>query len=157
MIEPYQWYLEHASELGFNPNNIGPASVDLCLNEMKAWVTTSNSFVEVYPEKHLQEYTLVPFTFYLASTLEYIKVPTTHAAMVQMRSSLARKGLGHKMAGYIDPGFEGSITLELESSKYVDIYKGERIVQIVYMRLTEETLKPYTGKYKGQVKPTEAY
>ena len=39
----------------------------------------------------------------------------------------------------------------------INLKNIERIVQLIYCRLTEESIKPYTGKYKGQKGPTEAY
>ena len=149
-IEPTQWLMEHGLELGYKLENIGPASVDLELGSIKVY---KREFTELQGSIIWFE----PGRFYLASTVEYIKVPPTHCAFVNMRSSLARKGLGHKMAGFIDPGFEGQITLELETSISLEVAIGERIVQLIYCRLTEETKKPYVGRYRGQTGPTEAY
>ena len=156
MIEPYQWLCAHANECGFPPTNIGPASVDLSLGEVKVYNRYSYKF-DMVKGLHNGMYRFYPGNFYLCSTLEYIKVPPTHCAFVNMRSSLARRGLGHKMAGFIDPGFEGQVTLELSTDAPVDVLPGERIVQIIYSRLTEITEKVYSGKYKGQIGATEAY
>ena len=153
MIEPYQYLLEHGIELGYKLENIGPASVDLELGETKMYSNLLRKFIPAGGYKIL----FLPGIFYLASTVEYIKVPPTHAAMINMRSSLARKGLGHRMAGFIDPGFEGQVTLELETTIPLEVAIGERIVQLIYCRLTEETQKPYVGRYRGQIGPTEAY
>jgi dCTP deaminase len=160
MIEPSQWLLAHAATLGLTPDAIGPASADLRgSGHLKEW---QKGFGGVFTSREivLEEGDVFWFTtgrFYLASTLETIHVPPTHAASIAMRSSLARRGLGHKMAGYVDPGFTGQITLELETSIPVQVTIGERIVQIVYQRLTEATVQPYQGKYQGQTGPTEAY
>jgi len=154
MIEPYQWLLAHAEEFGYKSENVGPASVDLELGHVQAH-TTKYGFVDISTGNRYVRFGVG--TFYLCSTVEYIKVPITHCAFINMRSSLARKGLGHKMAGFIDPGFEGQVTLELETSVTVDVQHGERIVQLIYMRLAEPTIKPYVGKYLGQRGPTKAY
>ena len=151
-VMPYQWLLRHTKELGYKEENIGPASVDLELGEVKVYSKFKREFILIDRVSYFYAN-----EFYLCSTLEYIKVPPTHCALVNMRSSLARKGLGHKMAGFIDPGFEGQITLELESSTDVEVKKGDRIVQLIYMRLSEETEKPYTGKYSKQVGATLCY
>lgn len=147
MIEPYQWLLDNAETLGYNRDNVGPASVDLCLGIVKGKLVRGTYENVIFD----------PGIFYLCSTLEYIKMPTTHCGMINMRSSLARKGLGHKMAGFIDPGFEGQITLELETALPLQVAYGERIVQLIYIRLSETTDHPYTGRYNGQRGPTEAY
>lgn len=157
-VEPYQWLIAQATELGYDPANVGPASVDLCLGAGKAYYL-SEIYSDIFYDhsdgtKHV---CFKPDIFFLCSTVEYVKVPVTHCAFINMRSSLARKGLGHKMAGFIDPGFEGQVTLELETNRLVDVKLGERIVQLIYMRLTEPTVKPYKGKYLGQRGPTEAY
>lgn len=174
MIEPYQWLLKHYKEFGYKEENVGPASVDLCLGDVKVYSSIADLCLgDVHSFSTVQETILgasrtEPFdaftgylfyrnTFYLASTEEYIKVPPTHCAFINMRSSLARRGLGHKMAGFIDPGFEGQVTLELTTDVEMNIRRGERVVQIIYYRLSEKTLKPYTGKYLKQVGPTEAY
>jgi dCTP deaminase len=165
MIETHQWLVRHAEEFGYKPENVGPASVDLCLGDVQCARRfdallighfPATPFFKCYPNDD-GVVRFVGNTFYLCSTVEYILVPSTHCAFINMRSSLARKGLGHKMAGFIDPGFEGQVTLELETSLPVDVSIGERIVQLIYCRLTEETDKPYTGKYLGQRGPTEAY
>lgn len=156
MIEPYQWLVNNYKELGYKYENISSASVDLELGSLSIYNAERGRFNSIPNNKGIA-YNFAPGRFYLASTIEYIKVPPTHCAFINMRSSWARKGLGHKMAGFIDPGFEGEITLELEPSISVKIAKGERIVQIIYCRLSEETIKPYQGKYKGQKGATEAY
>ena len=157
-VESFQWLMEHGLELGYKLENIGPASVDLELGSAKFYDCLPPIYKGFY-QASLNGTSVIfePGLFYLASTVEYIKVPPTHCALVNMRSSLARKGLGHKMAGFIDPGFEGQITLELETSIPLDVAIGERIVQLIYCRLTEETKKPYVGRYRGQTGPTEAY
>lgn len=160
MIEPYQWLSAYANHYGYRPEHVGPASVDLCLHPTirakTAALPLETRWVESYHTSN-EPVLFQPGIFYLCSTLEYITVPPTHCALVQMRSSLARKGLGHKMAGFVDPGFHGQITLELETAVDVTVHVGERIVQLVYIRLTEETIKPYQGHYNGQQGPTFAY
>lgn len=162
MIEPYQWLLANAEKLGLVKENIGPASVDLRLGDLVKMVGRMNKEGEDEVRSfglrvNGEGFTFHPGYFYLCSTVEYVKVPDTHCASLMMRSSLARRGLGHKMAGFIDPGFEGEITLELSADIPVRVGFRERIVQIVYHRLSEVTEKVYRGKYLGQTGPTEAY
>lgn len=155
MIEPYQWLITHADAYGYKAEHVGPASVDLCLGNAKRYSTRYQDFMPCTFDSNAT--TFLPEAFYLCSTQETISVPPTHCAFLNMRSSWARKGLGHKMAGFIDPGFTGQITLELETSIPVVVPLGERLVQLVYMRLTEPTLLPYAGRYQGQTGPTQAY
>ena len=167
MIEPYQWLLAHAEEYGFPIENIGPASVDLSLaNNIVSKYFLGEKTYTMEGRPFFEErivlasngtIIMMPHVFYLCSSQEYIYVPPTHCAMVQMRSSPARRGLGHKVAGFVDPGFHGQITFELTADIPIELAYGERIAQIIYMRLTELTERPYIGKYNGQTGPTEAY
>ena len=93
-----------------------------------------------------------PNEFILASTNEYIKVPEDMAAYVEGRSSIGRLGLQVQNAGFIDPGFEGQITLELKNQSGMEIvlYEGLRICQLIYVRLTSKVETPYQGKYNKQ-------
>ena len=77
-------------------------------------------------------------------------------------SSLGRLGLLiHSTAGYIDPGWDGHVTLELSNvaNLPVTIYPGMKIGQISFVQLSEPARTPYgTGeigsKYQGQRGPT---
>ena len=77
-------------------------------------------------------------------------------------SSLGRLGLLiHSTAGFIDPGWDGHVTLELSNvaNLPITIYHGMKIGQISFMQLTEATSTPYGdsalgSKYQGQRGPT---
>jgi deoxycytidine triphosphate deaminase len=77
-------------------------------------------------------------------------------------SSLGRLGLLiHSTAGFIDPGWNGHVTLELSNvaNLPVTIYPEMKIGQISFVQLTEPAATPYgTGdigsKYQGQRGPT---
>lgn len=94
--------------------------------------------------------------FVLATTSERIRVGPQFIAQVEGKSSLGRLGLMvHSTAGYIDPGFEGQITLELSCvhDRGVVIYPGMRIGQLAF-RYCGEGDRVYEGKYAGQTGPT---
>lgn len=159
-VEAYQYLIAHAAELGLNPAHIGPASADLCLGgiiEILGRITGDGTIAKAEYQLLGDEYFLFPGRFYLASTIETIYVPPTHSAMIMMRSSWARRGMGHRFAGWVDAGFRGQVTLELDTLVPLRVPKGERIVQIIYERLTEPTERPYAGRYLGQTGPTPAY
>ena len=67
-------------------------------------------------------------------------------------SSIGRLGLQVQNAGFIDAGFHGQITLELENQSGFPIVlkKGVRICQIVFVQMSHSAEKPYSGKYDGQ-------
>lgn len=90
----------------------------------------------------------------LLSTRERITVPAHFQGEIHGRSSLARKGvLIHISAGFIDPGFEGQITLECinVSPDPVDLMPGDRVAQIVFQSLDRPAENPYSGRYQGQM------
>lgn len=97
-----------------------------------------------------------PNQFVLATTMEMVELPDDISANVLGRSSLGRIGISvHQTAGYIDPGFEGEITLELSNHgpAPVKLYSGDRICQIVFHRLTSPADRPYghdRSQYQGQ-------
>lgn len=91
--------------------------------------------------------------FMLATTLETIRIPKDMVGRVEGRSTLARLGLVvHVTAGFIDPGFEGQITLEMVNFGPHRIYlkPGMRICQVCFEKLDAPAQKPYAGKYQGQ-------
>ncbi len=90
--------------------------------------------------------------FVLASTKETIKLNEWIAAHIEGRSSIGRSGLFIQNASWINPGFEGQITLEIFNANDfpIYIYSGMRIGQIIIEALDTNTNKPYSGKYLGQ-------
>lgn len=105
---------------------------------------------------------LHPGDFVLAQTMERIHLPDEIAAKVEGKSSLGRLGLLlHATAGFIDPGFEGTITLELSltSPRALILRPGMKIGQLCFFQLSSPAMRPYgsTGlgsKYQGQDGPT---
>jgi dCTP deaminase len=155
VIEPGQWILSNANDLGVDPRYVNPASVDVCLgNSLIHIVRTTKT--ELKDLLQGQEIMFYGDGLYICHTREYIKMPLTHAAMLILKSSSGRKGLDHSHAGWIDPGFEGEVTFEFSAHLPTTFAVGSRIAQLVYMRLTEVTENPYTGRYQGQRGPTRA-
>ena len=92
-----------------------------------------------------------PGRFKLASTIERFKMPTDVCATVHDKSTWARRGLCCQTT-FIDPGWEGYLTLELtlHSFQFFKILAGTPIAQIVFHKLDESTEYPYQGKYQNQ-------
>jgi dCTP deaminase len=109
-----------------------------------------------------QAFILHPGEFVLGSTLERIVLPDDLVARLEGKSSLGRLGLLiHSTAGFIDPGFDGHVTLELSNvaNLPITIYHGMKIGQISFVQLSEPAEKPYGSgelgsKYQGQTGPT---
>ena len=105
---------------------------------------------------------LHPGEFVLGSTLERVKLPDDLVARLEGKSSLGRLGLLiHSTAGFIDPGWDGHVTLELSNvaNLPITIYFGMKIGQLSFVQLTEPAEKPYGSgglgsKYQGQKGPT---
>ena len=107
-----------------------------------------------YREYEGETITLPPHSFLLATTMEYVKLPNDLTAFVEGRSSVGRMGLFIQNAGWVDPGFEGQITLELynANSLPIQLQAGRRICQLVFCKMDQATPNPYRGKYQGQKK-----
>lgn len=76
---------------------------------------------------------LHPGEFAIARTLEYVALPSNLSAEAVGRSSWGRLGLIIATATLVEPGFHGTITLELTNVGTVPIvlYVGMRIAQLV--------------------------
>lgn len=174
----------------FWAGQLNPASFDLTLhpilrltrdqhrqrNDAGRWVTPpildlwdrspDASGFEPYTREHIlfegePSYDIWPGEFLLASTEEYIKLGPETVGRVEGKSSLARVGLAvHVTGGFIDPGFEGQITLEIANlfPRPVRIYSGMRIAQIAFQGVRGQVKKAYdkTGRYHQQQGPTES-
>lgn len=104
-----------------------------------------------------------PGDFVLGVTLEKVKLPTDLVARVEGRSSLGRLGIiVHSTAGFIDAGFEGTITLEITNINRmpVALYPGMRVCQLAFETMSSEAEVPYnkkaSQKYQGQILPQES-
>ena len=137
---------------------VQPASIDLTLGThfLKVDENSIDSIAldrEVaYEEIEKDEIVIPPHSFLLAVTRECVKLPSNVTAFVEGRSSIGRIGLFIQNAGWVDPGFEGTITLELYNANRLPIrlISGRRICQLVFALMDRETLSPYDGKYQFQ-------
>jgi dCTP deaminase len=154
---------------------IQPASVDVRLDsrfrvfavarypyiDVKQPMHGLTELVEVKPD---EAFILHPGEFVLGSTLERIAIPADLAVRLEGKSSLGRLGLlTHSTAGFLDPGFEGHVTLELSNvaNLPITLYPGMRIAQIAVFQLSTPAERPYgsrgaRSKYQGQSGPTES-
>ena len=149
-----------------------PSSVDVRVDRFfRVFRNSRYPFIDVKQEQEdLTElveidgepFILHPGEFVLGSTLERIKLPDDLVARLEGKSSLGRLGLLiHSTAGFIDPGWNGHVTLELSNvaNLPITIYYGMKIGQISFMRMTEPARAPYGSdkigsKYQGQRGPT---
>jgi dCTP deaminase len=105
-----------------------------------------------------------PGEFCLGRTLEWIELPDDIVARIEGKSSIGRLGLiVHATAGFCDPGWKGTLTLELNNLTRVPIklYPGLLIAQLSFMALDQPAERPYGSSelgshYQGQVAATES-
>jgi dCTP deaminase len=117
---------------------------------------------EVVEVKGEDPFILHPGEFVLGATRERIRLPEDLVARLEGKSSLGRLGLLiHSTAGYVDPGWNGYLTLELSNvaNLPITIYPGMKIGQISFFRLSTPAERPYgstetRSKYQGQRGPT---
>lgn len=149
---------------------IGPSSVDMHLDnkamifvkgELKSVIRIDEGNSDSFKEYNdWDELTIYPNEFYILSTVERFKLADNIVGFVQGRSSIARAGISIHMAGFIDCGFEGNVTLEVTNFTNCPIVipKNTRIGQIVFARTGEPAEIPYSkkkdSKYQGQSGPT---
>ena len=144
----------------FDPTLLNPASLDVTLG--------TNLYIEVEDggllPKSIAEHTranpylLMPNEFVLAETAEIFNIPDFISAQFVLKSSLARAGLEHLLAGFIDPGFHDSVlTLEFKNAKRYSafpLWPGMRCGQIVFTEMSDTPQASYrlTGRYNHDSK-----
>jgi len=129
------------------------------LQEPEAVSRDIAAYTSDYTVLPTQPYVLHPGEFALANTLEFIRLPADLAVRLEGRSSWGRVGLQiHSTAGFVDPGFAGTITFELSNigKAPIPLYPGLRIGQLSFYTSDESTIpyrsKRYT-KYADRVTP----
>jgi dCTP deaminase len=155
----------------FDPSCVQPSSVDLHVDDQfRVFANSRYPYIDVREEmpdltelvqvKPHEPFILHPGEFVLGSTLERVSIPDDLVARLEGKSSLGRLGLLiHSTAGYVDPGWNGYLTLELSNvaNLPITLYPGMRIGQISFFQLTSPAETPYGSagnKYQGQRGPT---
>ena len=144
----------------FNPTLINPASLDVTLGTNLYVEVEAGGMLPKNISEHTREnpYLLLPNEFILAGTAETFNIPDFISAQFVLKSSLARAGLEHLLAGYIDPGFNNSVlTLEFKNAKQFSafpLWPGMRCGQIVFTEMAEapQASYRYTGRYNNDAK-----
>lgn len=159
MILPYQDIIIWAESGGIDPFDrelVNPASIDLRWSGRFKRANRGGWSDEMLAEA----LTLHHGDFFLLDTLEYIEMTTAYAGILALKSSLGRCGFEHLHAGFFDPGFEGTATLEVENRApwTFTIERGQPIVQLALLCMLDTPDLSYaqTGRYQGQRGPTGA-
>jgi dCTP deaminase len=156
----------------FDPDLMQPSSVDVSVDRyFRVFRNSRYPYIDVKVEQEEltelveigeEAFILHPGEFVLGSTLERVTLPDDLVARLEGKSSLGRLGLLiHSTAGFIDPGWDGHVTLELSNvaNLPITIYPGMKIGQLSFMQLSEAAERPYGSagigsKYQGQGGPT---
>jgi dCTP deaminase len=142
----------------FDASLLNPASLDVLLGE--------NLMIETMHQEELlrfdisdrtedSPYKLLPGHFCLAETRELFNIPDDISAQFVLKSSRARSGIDHLLAGWIDPGFHGSrLTLELKNVRRhhsLPLWPGMKIGQLVFHSMSNVPVHSYavTGNYNN--------
>lgn len=161
------WQISKAVKKGklkispFNIQNVNPNSYDITLGRE---FQPMDMDIVIDPRKRLiggttvntDEYIIPPGEHVLGHTIEEFTIPNGMVAILYGKSSWARLGISNNMAGFIDSGFSGDITLELVNANKkasVILREGDRIGQIVFYK-TKKSKVPYDikagSKYMNQ-------
>jgi dCTP deaminase len=142
----------------FDPELLNPASLDVRLGETIMIESAEGPALVPYPlSDHDQgdPYWFWPGQFILAHTVEVFNLPDGISAQFVLKSSRAREGLNHLLAGWCDPGWHGSsLTLELQNVRQlqaVPIWPGMRVGQMVFHSMSDPPERSYreVGRYNG--------
>ena len=159
----------------WDPTMVQPASVDLKLGtSFRVFHNHRLPAIDLAQPpsgvtEHVQidddaNFVIHPGEFVLGTTVEWVELPDDIVARIEGKSSLGRLGLiVHATAGFVDPGFSGTLTLEITNLTRVPIklYAGLPIAQLSFMALDAPAERPYGSEalgshYQGQVAATES-
>ena len=159
----------------FDDSMVQPASVDLRLGtSFRVFHNHRITAIDLAdPPRNLTEHVEVdddesfvihPGEFVLGRTQERVELPDDIVARIEGKSSLGRLGLiVHATAGFVDPGFKGTLTLEITNLTRVPIilWPGKPIAQLSFMTLDRPAERPYGhpdlgSHYQSQVDATES-
>jgi dCTP deaminase len=159
----------------FDARCLQPASVDVRLDrQFRVFRSSRHAYIDLakgvdditelvtVTDAPGERFILHPGEFVLGSTLERVRLADDIVSRVEGKSSLGRLGLLiHSTAGFIDPGWDGHMTLELSNVNTIPItlYPRMRIGQLSFFQLSSPAERPYGSpelgsSYQGQSGPT---
>lgn len=159
----------------WDPAMVQPASVDVRLghsfrvfhNHQIQAIDLAAPPADLTEHVHVdddQPFILHPGEFVLGRTIEVVEIPDDIVCRIEGKSSIGRLGLiVHATAGFVDPGFAGSLTLEITNFNSVPIVlrPGLPVAQLSFMALDQPAERPYGhpelgSHYHGQLDATES-
>jgi len=153
----------------YDPALVQPASVDVRLGtEFRVMRNSRLTHIDPFEEQPKlmdtvsvpegEPFVLHPGEFALGHTMETVGCPDDIVGVVNGKSSLGRLGIQvHATAGFIDPGFKGTVVLELSNVSNLPILlrPGMKVAQLVFQKLDKPAERPYghpdlKSKYQNQ-------
>lgn len=124
---------------------IEPFPADMCIQPASVDLHLGNTFLDVYGKPTCEDGILMPNQFVLCSTEERVSINPSIAAKLEGKSSLARQGIIVQTAGFVDPGWNGQLTLEVKnlSERPFQLVPGHKFVQIRFENLISPASRPY--------------
>jgi dCTP deaminase len=150
----------HGMVVPFDEELLNPASIDVLLGDYLMIEDPNIEDLQRISIKGCTEeapYWLRPGEFLLAETRETFDLPEHISGQFALKSSRARQGYSHMLAGWCDPGWHGSkLTLELQNARRMHplpLYPGLKIGQIIFFEMSAKPLKSYavTGHYNNDL------
>ena len=144
----------------FDPDLINPASLDLRLGNgimIESIYSTELVRLDISDKTEDDPFMVQPGDFLLAETMEVFNLPDDISAQFVLKSSRARAGFNHMLAGWCDPGWHGStLTLELKNERQhhaLEIFPGMKIGQMVFHSMSSSPVTNYakTGHYNNHL------
>mgnify|MGYP000013417163 CR=1 FL=1 len=164
-------FLTDGTVVGSDPSLVNTASLDIVLGDTLLVESNKDDFWNYRPRvldygarenfdackvRMTDEgFVLLPGQFVLGCTVESFNFPNNLAALYRSKSTMGRLALEHMDAGWVDPGFNGVLTLELKNEfqhHSVRIRPGDRIGQLIFMRgnaVRQAVSYATTGNYNG--------
>jgi dCTP deaminase len=146
----------------YSEDQLEPASYDVRLgNDFKIFQRDEGTAIDlrdpddITRHVHVNDqsfFTLHRHEFALGVTREHFVIPDNVVARIEGKSSIGRLGLAiHITAGFIDPGFNGPITLEMHGVHPLSLllYPGMKIAQVSFHAMSSPPEKPYSGRYQN--------
>ena len=129
---------------------LGSEIVHIRQTEMVFDSRKQNDLSSFYTKEVRSEFLIRTQKKVLLHTLERVALPADVMGIIGLRSSYSRLGL-HAPLGFVDPGFEGQLTLEVTGSSFpIKVYTGDKLFHIVFAKLNSMCKNPYRGKYQKQ-------
>lgn len=143
--------------------HVNPASIDICIGH-KCIIEMRSGFIEtdvsqprfIDPDDFTHTH-VGPGEFILVETLETFNLPHNIAMDLRLKSSIARMGWNHSLAFWVDPGWNGVLTMEIQNiTRYQNLYLevGQRFAQVIVHQLSSPALNPYKGRYQNSTSVT---